>query len=101
MTDTTATSAKTGLVFGRLYPWLVVVFLIAWRLLRYLLQFPVWGDEAMLCLNFLDHGYHALTRTLEHGQVAPLLVGGPQNLLDDQSAQAVANKGDRPIAKFG
>src|SRR6516225_9112126 len=46
---------------------------IAWRGLRYYLQFPIWGDEAFVCLNFLDRDYLGLTRPLRFVQVAPLL----------------------------
>src|SRR5262249_27163941 len=42
------------------------------RLLRYGLQFPFWGDEASLCVNFLGRDYLGLTRMLEGNQVAPL-----------------------------
>jgi hypothetical protein len=38
-----------------------------------LLQFPIWGDEAFLCLNFLDRDYLGLTQPLRCVQVAPLL----------------------------
>ena len=36
--------------------WAVVLILlgIVWRTVRYLLQFPIWGDEAFVCVNFLD-----------------------------------------------
>jgi hypothetical protein len=46
---------------------------VCWRVVRYFLQFPVWGDEAMLCLNFLDRDYVSLTRHLYNGQIAPIL----------------------------
>jgi hypothetical protein len=46
---------------------------IAWRGLRYYLQFPIWGDEAFVCLNFLDRDYLGLTRPLRFVQVAPIL----------------------------
>src|SRR6516162_3567749 len=46
---------------------------ILWRLLRYLLRFPIWEDEAFLCLNFLELDYLGLTRELRNCQVAPLL----------------------------
>lgn len=51
----------------------LVVLGVAWRTLRYFMQFPVWGDEAFLSLNFLDRGYHDLTRPLRFWQVAPVL----------------------------
>jgi hypothetical protein len=51
---------------------LVVVGMLG-RLVRYFLQFPIWGDEAFVCVNFLDRGYLGLTRELTHLQVAPAL----------------------------
>jgi hypothetical protein len=44
-----------------------------WRLVRYLLRFPIWDDEAFICLNFLELDYLGLTRELHNCQVAPLL----------------------------
>ncbi len=46
---------------------------VLWRVGRYLLRFPIWGDEAMLCLNFLELDYRGLLRELHYCQVAPLL----------------------------
>lgn len=46
---------------------------VCWRVTRYLLQFPIWGDEASLAVNFLDRGFLGLTGELEHLQVAPIL----------------------------
>ncbi len=46
---------------------------VAARLFRYLLNFPIWGDEAFLCINFADRDFAALTCELDHNQVAPLL----------------------------
>ncbi|MBI1917979.1 MAG: glycosyltransferase family 39 protein [Planctomycetes bacterium] len=46
---------------------------VAQRLLRYLLRFPVWGDEAFVCLNLMDRDYLGLLRPLRFDQVAPLL----------------------------
>ena len=54
----------------------IMVFLavgIAARLIRYLLRFPLWGDEAMLAMNFLDRDYAGLMQPLDFHQVAPLL----------------------------
>src|SRR5437763_2262955 len=45
----------------------------AQRLVRYLLRFPVWGDEAFVCLNLMDRDYAGLTQRLRFDQVAPLL----------------------------
>ncbi|MBU0638355.1 MAG: glycosyltransferase family 39 protein [Planctomycetes bacterium] len=46
---------------------------VAWRLLRYLLCFPFWGDESYLCVNIIRCDFAALTQPLEYSQVAPLL----------------------------
>jgi 4-amino-4-deoxy-L-arabinose transferase-like glycosyltransferase len=46
---------------------------VLWRVLRYLLHFPLWEDEAFICLNFLELDYLGLTRELHNCQVAPLL----------------------------
>ena len=43
------------------------------RLGRYLLCFPIWGDEAFLCLNLMDRDYPGLAGRLRFDQVAPLL----------------------------
>ena len=64
------TSAKTlqWLTIG------LIVVGVAARLTRYFLQFPIWCDEAFVCVNFLDRGYLALAaHGLEHAQVAPVL----------------------------
>src|SRR5262245_27189531 len=55
--------------------WLLLLLALgmASRLVRYLLQFPIWGDEAFVCLNLMDRDYVGLTRTLRFDQVAPLL----------------------------
>src|SRR4051812_2238754 len=46
---------------------------VLWRVVRYLLQFPIWGDEAFILVNLLDLDYADLTGKLEYSQVAPLL----------------------------
>ena len=54
----------------------IMVFLavgVAARLIRYLLRFPLWGDEAALAMNFLDRDYAGLMQPLDFHQVAPLL----------------------------
>jgi hypothetical protein len=60
------------LLLGRLTLLLLAVGVL-WRLLRYLLRFPMWDDEAFICLNFLELDYLGLTRGLHNCQVAPLL----------------------------
>jgi hypothetical protein len=41
------------------------------RLMRYLLRFPLWGDEALLAANLLDRDFVGLLRPLDSLQVAP------------------------------
>jgi hypothetical protein len=43
------------------------------RAVRYLLQFPFWGDEGYVLVNFLNRDYVGLTKTLDCCQVAPIL----------------------------
>jgi hypothetical protein len=43
------------------------------RLVRYLLCFPIWGDEAFICLNLMDRDWAGLAGRLRFEQVAPLL----------------------------
>ncbi|MGO8691078.1 MAG: ArnT family glycosyltransferase [Thermoguttaceae bacterium] len=53
--------------------WVFLAVGLAARLVRYLLRFPLWEDEAMLSANFLDRGYLALLQPLHYQQVAPTL----------------------------
>ena len=50
-----------------------VVLGLALRLLRYGLNYPLWGDEAFVAVNFLDRDYRGLLRPLEYGQICPPL----------------------------
>lgn len=43
------------------------------RLARYLLCFPLWGDESFVAANFLERGYADLLRPLDYHQVCPPL----------------------------
>jgi 4-amino-4-deoxy-L-arabinose transferase-like glycosyltransferase len=51
--------------------WAFVALGITLRLLVYLLQMPVWTDEAKLATSLLDRGYAGLLEPLAYGQVAP------------------------------
>jgi hypothetical protein len=52
---------------------LLLLIGVAWRLLRYLLDFPLWLDEAFLALNLMDaHTFSGALRPLR-AQVAPVL----------------------------
>lgn len=59
-------------LLGRCTLALLVVGILC-RTLRFLLGFPIWGDEASVCLNFLELDYGGLLHQLRYGQVAPLL----------------------------
>lgn len=50
----------------------VVIGLVE-RTVRYLLQFPYWGDEAFVGLNLMDQTYIGFFQGLKYVQVAPLL----------------------------
>ena len=53
--------------------WAFVVLGVTLRVVRFLLNHPIWGDEAFLATNFLDRGYRDLLRPLDYHQVSPLL----------------------------
>ena len=53
--------------------WLFVGLGIVIRLVRYLVDYPIWHDEAFLAANFWDRDYVNLLRPLDYGQVAPWL----------------------------
>lgn len=52
--------------------WAVVLLGIGCRLLRYLLRFPLWGDECMLAENIIVRTPAGLWEPLDNGQVAPV-----------------------------
>ncbi len=51
----------------------VVVVGLVWRFTRYLLRFPVWGDEAMLLVNYFSKSYLDVLGPIDNCQVAPIL----------------------------
>jgi len=55
--------------------WLLALLIVGLvlRLTRYLLRFPLWEDEAMLSVNFIDQTYAGLLQPLHYCQVAPVL----------------------------
>ncbi|CAN5877431.1 hypothetical protein BH23PLA1_BH23PLA1_25550 [soil metagenome] len=53
--------------------WAFVGLGIFLRVTRYLLNFPLWHDEAFVAVNFIDRGYLAMMGRLEYSQVCPLL----------------------------
>ena len=54
--------------------WIVAFLVIGVtiRTARYLLRFPLWGDESLLAVNLLDRGFVDLLRPLDNIQIAPL-----------------------------
>ncbi len=50
-----------------------VVIGAALRVARYLLNYPLWWDEAFVAVNFLRRGYLDLLKPLDYGQVCPVL----------------------------
>ena len=50
------------------FVWLGVIL----RVVTYLLNFPLWGDEAFVAVNLIARGYGDLMRPLDYGQVCPL-----------------------------
>lgn len=45
---------------------------LCWRLVRYSLGFPFWGDEAFLAVSLITRDFAGMIRPLEWGQIAPL-----------------------------
>lgn len=43
------------------------------RVVRYLLNYPLWCDESMFAANLLDRGFAGMLRPLDYRQVAPVL----------------------------
>lgn len=64
-----------GVLPVRRIAYLLAAFVLlgaAIRLNRYLLCFPLWGDEACLAANFINRGYAELLRPLDYYPVAPV-----------------------------
>lgn len=60
------------LTVGQMAALLLAAGLI-WRILRYLLRFPFWGDESFVGVNFIVRDIGDLVRPLEFGQIVPLV----------------------------
>jgi hypothetical protein len=45
---------------------------LAWRCLRYVLCFPLWGDEAFLAINLMTRDFSGLIGSIEYNQIVPL-----------------------------
>lgn len=59
-------------VLARRCGWALLALNLAWRAVRWALDFPIWGDEAFVALNLDARGLAGLVRPLDYGQIAPL-----------------------------
>ncbi len=50
----------------------LVVASLLWRLIRYGLVFPMWGDEAFIAVNFITRSFSELSGPLDHPQIVPV-----------------------------
>src|SRR6185436_20125554 len=50
----------------------LIVLAIAERFVRYSLNFPLWGDEGFVAVNFIETSYADLIRPLWYNQIVPL-----------------------------
>ena len=53
--------------------WAFVGLGVLLRLTRYLMDYPLWWDEAFVAVNFIRRDYLDLLRPLDYGQVCPIL----------------------------
>lgn len=53
--------------------WAFVCLGVGLRVARYLMNYPLWWDEAFVGVNLLRRGYFDLLRPLDYGQVCPIL----------------------------
>src|SRR6478672_2004861 len=72
MTNEGKTAPVDSLLVRR---WLIIFISVGvlWRLVRFAMAFPVWGDEAMTGLNVLERSSYAqMLEPLKYFQVAPV-----------------------------
>jgi hypothetical protein len=50
-----------------------VILGVLLRIARYLMNYPLWWDEAFVAVNFIRRDYLELLRPLDYGQVCPIL----------------------------
>jgi hypothetical protein len=53
--------------------WAFVCLGVLLRIARYLMDYPLWWDEAFVSVNFIRRDYADLLRPLDYGQVCPIL----------------------------
>lgn len=49
----------------------LLAFGLLWRITRYFLVFPMWGDEAFVSVSFFGRGFADMVHPLEHYQIVP------------------------------
>lgn len=56
------------------HQWALVLVLasLLWRLVRYGICFPMWGDEAFIAVNFITRSFGELAGPLDHPQIVPV-----------------------------
>ncbi len=52
---------------------ILIAFGVFWRITRYLMAMPIWGDEAMLLINYQTRDYADVFGPINYCQIAPLL----------------------------
>jgi Dolichyl-phosphate-mannose-protein mannosyltransferase len=50
----------------------LVLASLLWRVVRYGLVFPMWGDEAFVAVNFITRSFGELAGPLDHPQIVPV-----------------------------
>ncbi len=50
----------------------MVILGLTWRIVRYAVHFPLWGDEAFIVASLYHRGFADMFKPLEHAQIAPL-----------------------------
>lgn len=75
MSDTLRVRASRAALRRRIacFTCVVLVAGLGWRAVRYLLAFPIWGDEAFVAVNFVTRDFTGMLRPLDYGQIVPLL----------------------------
>jgi hypothetical protein len=53
--------------------WAFVGLGVVLRVFRYAMNFPLWGDESFVAVNFIARSYGDLLLPLDYGQICPLL----------------------------
>lgn len=68
-----ATLPQTAAAPQRFLTWTLafVALGVGWRIVRFALAMPLWGDECFVSLNLLQRSFAKMTQPLHHTQVAP------------------------------